>query len=378
MTEHEKAMCTEAMKRAIAIAEYGRYKTAPNPTVGAVLFNDAFHVAEGFHAKYGTDHAEVDCLVNARSKNIETKGATLVVTLEPCNHQGKTPPCTKAILEAGIAKVIIGSRDPNPVATGGAEFLRAHGVEVIEDFMKDECDFLIRDYLTWVEKKRPYVILKMATSFDGKIATKEGVSSYITGEESRKAVAELRAQVGSANGIVLVGNRTFVRDNPKLSARDVACEKQPRAAVITNTLPSLKDNKDNYLLTERIKETLFLTNELQIKSINAKELTEAGAKLYALNNTKDLKGLCEILFEKEQAPYILCEGGSQLAYSLLKAECVDEYRQYIAPIFFADSEALNVVEGAKIVRLDEVIKFDILSLRKLGNDIEIISKALYN
>ncbi len=378
MNEQDRILYQQAMKRAIEIAEYGRYQTAPNPTVGAVLFNDAFHVAEGFHAKYGTDHAEVDCLINARSKNIDTKGATLVVTLEPCNHQGKTPPCTKAILEAGITKVIIGSRDPNPIATGGAEFLRSQGIEVIEDFMKEECDFLIRDYLTWIQKKRPYVILKMATSLDGKIATKKGLSSYITGEESRKAVAKLRAQVGSAQGVVLVGNRTFQLDNPKLSAREVECEKQPRAAIITNTLPQLSKCKDNFLLNERIKEVIFLTNNAQSVSSDAKQLIEAGAQIYALENTNELKTFCEILFEKEKVPYILCEGGSQLAYSLLKAECVDEYRQYIAPILFADSEALNVAEGAKIEKLDEVIKFDILSLRKLGNDIEIISKTLYN
>ncbi len=378
MTENEKQLLEQAMRRAIQIAEYGRYKTAPNPTVGAVLFTDAFQVAEGFHAEYGTEHAEVDCIINALSKNIDTVGATLVVTLEPCNHHGKTPPCTQAILDAKIKRVIIGSKDPNPVAMGGAEFLRENGVEVIEGFMQEECDFLIRDYLTWIEKKRPYVILKMATSLDGKIATKEGLSSYITGEEARLAVAQLRAQVGCANGIVLVGNRTFTLDNPKLSARDIECEKQPKAAILTNSLPSLQEKSNHYLLEERMNETIFLTNELQAKSKNASEIIAAGAKVYALDNTKDLNALCTTLFEKEKAPYILCEGGSRLAYSLLQAQCVDEYRQYIAPMIFADNEALNVAEGRKIEKLDEVFKFDILSLRKIGKDVEIISKVLYN
>ena len=159
MTEQDFA---PFMREAIALAEQGRWKACPNPTVGAVLLRDGRVVARGWHHEAGRDHAEVDCLKDAATRGVDPKGCTLVVTLEPCNHQGKTPPCTQAILDAGISRVVMGLADPNPQAAGGAARLRDAGVEVLGPVCEAECRDLVADFLVWQSTDRPYVILKMA------------------------------------------------------------------------------------------------------------------------------------------------------------------------------------------------------------------------
>ena len=217
MTEQDFA---PFMHEAIALAEQGRWKACPNPTVGAVLARDGRVVARGWHHEAGQDHAEVDCLKDAAARGVDPKGCTLVVTLEPCNHQGKTPPCTQAILDAGISRVVMGLADPNPQAAGGAARLRDAGVEVIGPVCEAECRDLVADFLIWQSTDRPYVILKMAATLDGRIATRNGQSQWISCEASRREVQELRAGLGLSGGAVLVGGGTFRADNPRLTARE--------------------------------------------------------------------------------------------------------------------------------------------------------------
>ncbi len=328
----------KAMKMAIDLAKQGRFFVAPNPCVGAVLIKDNEIVASGYHHNYGNDHAEVDCLKNARKNGIDTKNATIVVTLEPCNHTGKTPPCTKAIIEAGITKVVVGLRDPHDIASGGIEFLQNHNIEVISGVCEEECKISLADYLVWIQEKRPYIILKMATSLDGKISLEENKPYPITNAGARTAVANLRAKIGLANGLVLVGNNTFIYDNPKLNARDIECLKQPRAGVLCSNLPEL-DNK-YYLLEERIKELIFLTNDKEAKSSKALALQAKGAKVYAIDS---IKSILPTLYKEEKINYIFCEGGAKLATSLLTSNLVDEYRQFIAPKMLLSNSAIPVV-----------------------------------
>ena len=172
------------MREAIALAEQGRWHTCPNPTVGAVLVRDEQIVARGWHHAAGQDHAEVDCIKDAEARGIDPAECTLVVTLEPCCHQGKTPPCTDAVRAAGIKRVVVGLADPNPQACGGACQLRASGVEVIEGVCEQECRDLVADFLVWQQHKRPYVMLKMAATLDGRIATRKGQSKWISCEGS--------------------------------------------------------------------------------------------------------------------------------------------------------------------------------------------------
>ncbi len=368
---------SDAMAQAILFAEKGRFVTAPNPCVGAVLIQEDRLVATGYHTKYGEDHAEVECLKNAMQKNIDTKGATLVVTLEPCAHEGKKPPCTKAIIEAGISTVVIGMRDPNKRASGGVEELRNAGITVIEGVLEDKCRKLVKDYLVWIEEQRPYVILKLAVSLDGKIAYQKGKTYEVTGTEARKYLAKLRANVGAANGLVLVGNNTFKIDNPQLTARGFECEKQPRASIVCSLLPDISSTST--LITERIKECVFLTTHKEKESFNGRTLEEHGAKIYGLDfikdsNKLDIASILPTLYKEENVNYILCEGGARIGSNLLNQKCVDEYRQFIAPTIFNSSNAINTLDNdANSLPIN--LAFE--KLNHHGKDIELIYTPQY-
>ena len=228
------------MREAIALAQRGRWRACPNPMVGAVLVRDGEVVARGWHHGAGLPHAEVDCLADAAARKVDPAGCTLVVTLEPCCHHGKTPPCTDAILAAGIRRVVYGLRDPNPVAGGGAALLAAAGLAVTGPVLEAECRDLAADFLVWQTTDRPYVLLKLAATLDGRIATRNGVSQWISCPASRRAVHELRAGVGRAGGAVLVGGGTFRADDPLLTARgedDAPAGPQPLACILTSRLP---------------------------------------------------------------------------------------------------------------------------------------------
>ena len=201
------------MRRAITLAKRGSGYTSPNPLVGAVIVRDNRIIGEGYHTLYGRLHAERAALANCSE---DPRGATLYVTLEPCCHHGKQPPCCDAIIEAGISTVIIGSRDPNPLVAGkGTAILRTHGITVIEDFMKEECDRLNPIFFHYITEKSPYVALKYAMSADGKIALATGESRWITGPKARRHVHKLRQAYGS----ILVGIETVLADNPMLTCR---------------------------------------------------------------------------------------------------------------------------------------------------------------
>ena len=204
------------MKRALELSELGLGLTAPNPIVGAVIINSIGEiVGEGFHQRINDSrHAEVIALTQAGAK---AKDATLVLTLEPCNHTGSTPPCTEAIIAAGIKRVIFAKRDPNPIAKGGAEKLRAAGIEVTAGVMQSEIEFSNRAWLTKIEKNRPYITLKVASSLDGKVAAANGSSKWITNEYSRSDVARLRSECDA----IVTGTGTVIADDPALTVRGV-------------------------------------------------------------------------------------------------------------------------------------------------------------
>ncbi len=397
MTDYQKKFYHDAMHEALELAKKGRYNASPNPCVGALLIDESREakfevIARGYHRKYGEHHAEIECLLDAQEQGIEVADKTLLVTLEPCNHQGKTPPCTKAIVEAGIKKVVIGSRDPNTVASGGIEFLRANNVEVLVGIFCDQtqqaCEDILKDFKVWLLQKRPFIILKMATTLDGKIATSNFDSSFISNELSRKKVSHLRANVGRAGGVVLVGSNTFLMDNPKLNARDVDCAAQPRAAIM---LPSLKQKNiyKHFLFTDRAKETIIFTTKKEADSEFASELRKKHIKIYGVQNTVKINSsfsierklnmaeIMQILYQEEKAPYVLCEGGSKIAYSLLKAKLVDEYRQFIAPKVFGDKHAINVFEGNTLTDVSFAHQLKFKRINSFGDDVELVYEPIY-
>lgn len=362
------------MRRAIELAERGRWRTAPNPTVGAVLVKEGRIVSEGWHEVCGQAHAEVNCLRNAAASNVDPAGSTLYVTLEPCNHYGKTPPCSKAVAEAGIRRVVMGMSDINPGASGGADFLRSRGIEVVSGVLEKDCRELVADFITWQLRDRPFVILKMAMTLDGKTAPKGGRSVPISCSESRKTVMQLRASIGLAGGAVLIGGNTFRLDDPLLTARDVPCECQPVAAVMTKRLPSLKD--EYALLKKRASETVFLTSYEEASSVSADMLRSTGARVYGLpydagNVQLDAAQAVRILGKNVNCRYVLCEGGGRLAYSLLKAGFIDEFRLHVAPVVYGDDGASSVFSGADIRSASDAVRMRAIKTEMVGCDTHI-------
>lgn len=370
-----EASCFDAfMDAAVALAEQGRFSACPNPVVGAVLVRDGRIAAEGFHNACGQAHAEVECLRDAARKGVDPGLCTMVVTLEPCRHHGKTPPCTDAILAAGIRRVVVGLADPNPEAGGGAALLREKGVEVVTGIRERACRDLVADFFAWRRERRPYLILKMASTLDGRIATRTGHAQWISGESSRASVHMLRARIGARGG-VLIGGNTLYDDNPRLTARVAGVDAgRPFACVVTSRLPSPRE--DLHLVRDRIEECVFFCAEEGAGSGRAKALRAAGARVYGLAPARRGEGLdlgagLRLLFQDFGCLYVLCEGGGKLALSLLEQGLADEFRLHLAPRILGDGRARPLFDGRAPVRMDEARGMRVSALSMCGEDIHI-------
>ncbi len=364
------------MRHAIKLAEAGRYLVYPNPTVGAVLIKDGCIVAEGFHGEYGGPHAEIVCLDNAKRENVDVSACTLVVTLEPCNHHGKTPPCTEAIVQAGIKHVVIGTRDPNPVAKGGIEFLQSKGVEITLGVEEVPCRDLIADFLVHQAGQLPYVMLKMASTLDGRIATRSGHSKWISCEDSRQKTQKLRADIANCGGVIIVGGGTFREDNPRLTVHNSKeGSPQPLACVVTSRLPEA--HLENYLLQHRAKQTIFYTSPAAAASPKAKALEKLGARVWSENPdspTQTLPSLRALLLRLKaelNCSYVLCEGGGKLALSFLEQGLINEFYLHMAPTVLGDNEASPIFDGRSPLHMDEAIGLRITDYKMCCSDIHI-------
>jgi diaminohydroxyphosphoribosylaminopyrimidine deaminase/5-amino-6-(5-phosphoribosylamino)uracil reductase len=355
------------MRRAIELARQGLGRTAPNPCVGAVLVRNKTIVAEGWHRASGQAHAEIEALADARRKGIHLQECSLYVTLEPCNHEGKTPPCSRAIVDAGIPEVIIGCADPNPVAAGGIEFLRCHGVTVTVGILEQECRDLVADFLVWTQKKRPFVMVKLATTLDGKIATRTGHSAWISNEISRQKVHAMRAW----SNAIMVGSGTFRQDNPSLTCRlENFTGPQPIALIVTTHLPEAPEKYT--LLASRPRETIFLTTMAESISLRAEGLKELGVQVWGLPSGKhglDLEqGLCR-LFQECHCYYVLAEGGGRLSSSLYQQGLLDELHMFQAMKILGDEQGKAVFSGREVLFMDDAWPFRLLDHQFLDTDL---------
>lgn len=313
---------TDFMRRAIELAKLGTGHTNPNPLVGAVIVKNNQIVGEGFHQTYGDLHAERNAIKNCMQNHPENfsellANSTIYVTLEPCCHTGKQPPCVEAIMQNKIAKVVIGSRDPNPLVSGkGAAILRSSGITVIEDFLKDECDKLNPVFFHYIQTKTPYVALKFAQSVDGKIASKTGDSKWISNEKSRLFTHELRNQYTA----ILIGSNTAAADDPTLNCRiEKINGRTPRnpVRIVLSTRLNL-DITGNLVKTARqIPLIAVCTNEslADPKVLEKKQALEScGATVLAVAqkaNRIDLADLCKKLGE-QKIDSVLVEGGGEV------------------------------------------------------------------
>lgn len=353
------------MKRAIELAKQGAGWTAPNPLVGAVVVKNGRVIGEGYHRKYGELHAERNALAACSE---DPAGATLYVTLEPCCHYGKTPPCTEIIIEKKIAKVVIGSRDPNPKVAGkGARILREHGIEVVEDYMREVCDALNPVFFHYITTKTPYVVLKFAMTLDGKIATRTGASKWITGEAARNHVHQLRGRYAG----ILAGIGTVLADDPMLNCR-IEGAHQPLRIILDSHLRIPMGSR----LVRSAKEypLLIVCNESnrdrEEGASRIKKLEEAGAKVWTLpekNGHPDLNVLMERLGE-EKIDSVLIEGGGTVNEAALKAHIVHHVYAYIAPKIFGGEDAKTPVEGSGIRLPQECAQLRLAKITVLLND----------
>lgn len=377
MNEHPMVF---AMTEAISLAGNGRWRTAPNPLVGAVLVHNGLIVARGWHKGCGQPHAEIECLNDAISRNINPAECTLVVTLEPCTHHGRTPPCVDALLAAGIRHVVVGLPDPNPEATGGIERLRAAGVAVDVGVCADACRDLIADFLIWQTEKRPFVILKMASTLDGRIATRSGHSRWISNEASRARVHALRAAVGLRGGAVLVGGNTLLADNPLLTARPEGMQsplRQPLAAAIISRLSGVEGLQ---LIRTRPTETVLFSTAASAASPVAASLRERGVRVIGVPPLRtgpllDPHAVLRALYA-EGCMYVLCEGGSRLGLSLLNAGLVDEFHLHLAPKVLGDESALPLFCGREPLSMQEALNLRIIRVDLCGSDCHICLRPL--
>ena len=361
------------MRRALTLAETARGRTSPNPIVGAVVADAAGRVVgEGFHRRAGEPHAEAAALAAAGER---ARGATLYVTLEPCNHQGRTPPCVDAILKAGIRRVVAATPDPNPrVPGGGVERLRAHGVAVEVGLLGEAAARQIAPFRSLVTTGRPLVTVKLAASLDGRTATRSGDSRWITSERSRALVHEMR----DAADAVMVGVGTVVADDPMLTARvtpstrlaaRLAIPRRPLWRVVVD--PSLRmPPTARVLAPDPAARTLVACAEGA--DPRARERLEAaGAEVVTLprrGRLLDLGRLLDDLGRREVAD-LLVEGGAGLTGALFDQRLVDRVAVFIAPLIIGGRAAPGMVGGEGVARLGDAVRLTRVRRRRIGEDL---------
>jgi diaminohydroxyphosphoribosylaminopyrimidine deaminase/5-amino-6-(5-phosphoribosylamino)uracil reductase len=329
----------DAMSRALELAQRGP-SHGPNPRVGCVLLaDDGSILGEGWHRGAGTPHAEVAALCDARERGADPRGATAVVTLEPCNHHGRTGPCSEALLAAGVARVVVSVGDPNRVAAGGAERLRAGGVDVVTGLDEEQGRAVLRTWLAAVERGRPFVTLKLATTLDGRVAAADGSSRWITSEVARRHAHELRAQVDA----ILVGTTTALVDDPSLTARNAAGElheHQPLRVVVGH------------------------------RDVPAQaRLRGPGGELVQLRTHDPAQVLAEL--HAREVRHVLVEGGATIAAAFLRARLVDEVHAYVAPVLLGSGAP--AVADLGVARIADALRLTPTSVLPLGPDVLVVA-----
>ncbi len=349
------------MREALRLAAFGRGRTSPNPMVGAVLVRDGRVVGAGWHRKAGTEHAEIHAL---RMAGELARGATIYVTLEPCSHTGRTGPCAKALIEAGVRRVVAAMEDPNPLVGGrGFQMLRAAGIEVECGLMEQEARRLNEAFVTWMTKKRPFVTLKMAMTLDGKTATANGESKWITGKEARLRGHALRDE----NDAILVGIGTVLADAPLLTTRLPDGNGHNPVRVILDS--HARTPVDTPMLHDGVTPVLIATTEVAPYD-KVEQLRAAGAEVLrvGIGPDVDLSLLLQMLGEKKICS-LLVEGGSTVHFSFLKANLADKIYTFIAPMIVGGKDAMPAVGGDGFSRLIDAARLTDITTEMIGDDV---------
>lgn len=339
----------DLMKKCIELAEKARGNTSPNPLVGCVVLDkDGNIISEGYHHKYGENHAERDALLKINDGS--DRGGVIIVNLEPCSHWGKTPPCTDLIIERGIKKVVIGCRDKNP-KVNGIQKLKDADIEVVCGVLEDKCRKLNEVFFTDVGEKRIFVVLKTATTLDGKISTKTGNSKWITSDEARRKARELRGYYDA----ILTSSSTVLEDNPKMEHKlKIVLDRNFKTDFSYNIY---KTGKILLVVSEEIdKSRTALPDNVEIICCPC------------LDGGFDLKILTEILY-KRGIKSIFVEAGGKLSGSFMKSGLVDKVYQFIAPKVLNDNSGKSCFDGADILNMSDSKEFEFDNVEKTGTDI---------
>lgn len=352
------------MRLALREARKGLGRTSPNPAVGAVVVKNGEVVGKGYHHKAGEPHAEINAL---RDAGDAAAGATIYVTLEPCNHTGRTPPCSRAILAAGITRVVIGMADPNPVATGGADFLEAEGLAVTRAVLAEECEAINYPFAKHVVTGMPWVVMKAGMSLDGRIATHTGHSGWITNEQSRAAVHRLRDRVDS----ILIGIGTALADDPSLTTRLPKGIGQDPLRVVLDSNLRLSPTAKMLLQESSAPTWIFCGPSPDPAKVKALEAAGAVVIPVPLADTGALE-LTAVLRElgRRQLNSVLVEGGGQVHGAFLRQQLVDEVNLYVAPCLIG-GDGMPVVDGLGIDTVQGAPRIRKMRTRRYGDDMFI-------
>jgi len=358
------------MQMALYEASKGAGKVNPNPLVGAVIIRGNNIIGSGYHEQFGGPHAEINAIRNA---NESVEGATMYVTLEPCSHYGKTPPCADALIKAGIAKVVIAMADPNPLVSGkGIERLKENGIEVEVGVLETEALELNRIFIKFIQTKLPYVVMKTAMSLDGKIATATGHSQWISSPESRQYVHGLRNELKG----ILVGVNTVITDDPELTTRlNDGTGRNPIRIVV--------DSKGRIPLSARMLKDgatnpVIIATTSDFPEAKLQSLEESGHKVLILAERDGKVDLNQLMIElgKLGIDGILLEGGGTLNESALKSGIVDEIRFIMAPLLLGGRDAITPIEGTGFNTIDEGIRLHHMTTSRIGDDILVTGRVV--
>ena len=349
------------MRLAIEQAKKGQGRTSPNPCVGAVVVRDGVVAGSGFHKRAGTPHAEINAIEDAGDA---CEGATIYVTLEPCNHTGRTPPCSKAVAAAGFMRVVIGMADANPVASGGADFLRSQGIEVCQGVLEEECRRLNYPFIKHSSTGLPWVVMKAGMSLDGKISPRRGHGGAITGSESKNRVHLLRDRLDA----ILIGINTALIDDPSLTTRLPDGGRDPLRVILDSRLRLSSEAK---LLQQQSSAATWIICGHQAPEDRQELLERSGAVIHRVDT--DLEGRLQLeqilrLLGRSDITSVLVEGGAGIHGSFLQKNLVDQVFLFTAPYFIGDT-GTPLVNGYSATVHDEPVTLTEMTTEMVGKDV---------
>lgn len=368
---------TSFMLQAINLAKQAWYSTDPNPRVGCVITKNNQIIGKGYHIKAGGPHAEIHAIANAEQAGHELKGSTAYVTLEPCSHQGKTPPCCDALIDAKVSRVVVAMEDPNPLVSGqGIQRLKDAGIGVEVGVLEQDARQLNPEFIFRMENGRPYIRCKMGMSLDGRTAMASGESQWITGSDSRQDVQRLRAQ----SSAILTGIGTVLADNPSMNVRDsrfiseaLDTVRQPEKLILDSQLRIPLDAK----ILENPELLTIFTSSNCVFNEKSQQLREKGVRIIALNDTEQGLDLSQLIEELSSMSLnsVFIEAGKTLAGALLEAKRLDELVLYMAPKILGNN-ARGLFDLPELELLKDTPTLNITDLRQIGNDIRITAQIV--